>query len=178
MPAGPTLRIVTTVVLLTVLALAAALDVRTRRIPNVLTVGALLAALALQTPAGGTAVLGGLGGAALALLFVVPFFLLGALGGGDAKLIVAAGAFLGPAEVPGALGVTALAGGVLAIAAAVRAGALVPMLRSSAALAARAMTLGRSGSTAPAPVSNTLSVPYGVAIAIGVATWWLGRGLA
>src|SRR5215470_1280449 len=76
---------------------ACATDLRTRRIPNVLTFGAALAGLMFQFATGGV---GALGQAALgwllgALVFLIPFAL-GGMGGGDVKLLAALGAWLGP----------------------------------------------------------------------------------
>lgn len=68
--------------------IAAAWDWRTRTIPNWLTIPVLLAGLALNR-------LDGLYGAGAALLVQVPFFVIGMIGGGDVKLMAAAGALLG-----------------------------------------------------------------------------------
>ena len=105
-----------------ILALAVAVaacitDVRTRRIPNVLTVGAAIAALGVGATTGGftgatTAVSGWLVGAAV---FFIPFALRG-LGAGDVKLMAALGAWLGPADALWLAVHTALAGGIVALA--------------------------------------------------------------
>lgn len=99
------------------LVIAAAWDLRTRRIPDVVTVPLALAGLAAALVERGWAGAGWslLGMLAPALLLALP---LGAgwLGGGDVKLLMAAGAWLGPW---GALGVTALGsvlGGLVAAA--------------------------------------------------------------
>lgn len=72
---------------------AALVDVRTRRIPNVLTFGAALAALvfhiATQGLPGATTAIGGW--AVAAALFFAPFAL-GGMGAGDVKLVAALGA--------------------------------------------------------------------------------------
>ena len=85
---------------LTIASLACVTDLRTRRIPNVLTFGAALAGLLYQFVSGG---IDGLGHAALgwlvgAVIFILPFAL-GGLGGGDVKLLAALGAWLGPGDV-------------------------------------------------------------------------------
>src|SRR5215470_8397126 len=95
---------------------ACATDLRTRRIPNVLTFGAALAGLMFQFATGGV---GALGQAALgwllgALVFLLPFAL-GGLGGGDVKLLAALGAWLGPADAVWLVLYTGIAGAVMAV---------------------------------------------------------------
>lgn len=95
--------------------LAAAVDVKTRRIPNVLTASAL--ALALTAAAIGgqgiEAVLGAL--AALAVGLVLHLLARGAFGLGDVKLMAGAGAMAGLAHVADFLLAMAFAGGALAL---------------------------------------------------------------
>jgi len=91
-------------------------DLKSRRIPNVLTFGAAVGALAFQ---GMTAGWSGLGTAAagwlVGLVIFLPFFALRGIGGGDVKLVAALGAWLGP-ESALWLGLwSALAGGPLAL---------------------------------------------------------------
>jgi len=102
---------------LTIASIACVTDLRTRRIPNVLTFGAALAGLLYQFVNGG---IDGLGNGALgwlvgALIFVLPFAL-GGLGGGDVKLLAALGAWLGPENVLWLSLYTGVAGGVMALA--------------------------------------------------------------
>ena len=98
-------------------------DLRSRRIPNVLTFGAAAAGIAFHAAVPGgesvtSALLGWLVGVAI---FFVPFAL-GGLGGGDVKLLGAIGAWLGPAGIMWAALYAGVAGGVLAIVAAVASG--------------------------------------------------------
>ena len=100
-------------------------DLRSRRIPNVLTFGAAGAALVYGAVTGGWT---GLGNAALgwligALAFIVPFAL-GGLGGGDVKLLAAIGAWLGPAGAIWVALYAGVAGGVMAIGVALATGYL------------------------------------------------------
>ena len=95
---------------------AAACDLRTRRIPNLLTFGAAGTGLIYHLIWGG---FGGFGHSAAgwfvgALVFVVPFALRG-LGGGDVKLLAALGAWIGPSEVVWLALYTGVAGGAMAI---------------------------------------------------------------
>jgi prepilin peptidase CpaA len=98
-------------------ALAACIcDLRTRRIPNLLTLGAAGAGFAYHLWSGGAGALGlsVLGWLIGLLVFIVPFAL-GGLGGGDVKLVAALGAWIGPAEAIWLTVYTAIAGGVAAI---------------------------------------------------------------
>ena len=91
-------------------------DVRTRRIPNVLTLSAAVAGLLYHLATSG---LGGLQTAAagwlLGLLLLLPYFALGGMGGGDVKLVAALGAWLGPWETFWLAMYAGIAGGVLGL---------------------------------------------------------------
>ncbi len=91
-------------------------DLRTRRIPQVLTLGGAAAGLVFHLVNGGwSAGASSVAGWALAIaMFLLPFAL-GGLGAGDVKLLGALGAWLGPSEAIW-LGIyTGVAGGVIAI---------------------------------------------------------------
>lgn len=165
--------LVTPAVLLLLLGVAAWQDLRSFRIPNWLTFGgaALGLALSLLLPAG-PGLAASLGGWALGLLILLPFYALGAMGAGDVKLLAMAGAFTGPAGVL-ALGLYSMvAGGVLALVVAVGGGRLRATLHNLQGLAAGApLTVpeGQSGAGAGG------RLPYGVAILGGGIAWWLLR---
>ena len=161
-----------TAALVTLLVLSAALDLRTRRIPNVLTVSGFMIALALRSAVGGGAVLDGLQGAGIALLVVLPFFALGALGGGDLKLLVAVGAFMGPRQFLYALLATALVGVVLAVGESIRRGALGSLVINTYSLGTHILTGGRSGHRSTVASPGAVTVPYGLAIALGSLSVW------
>lgn len=106
-----------------VAVLACVWDIRTRRLPNVLTFSAMAAGLAYHGVASGPGgLLGSLAGLALGLVLFFPFFALGGLGAGDVKLLGALGAWLGAPAVVYVAFYAALAGGALAILAIVRHG--------------------------------------------------------
>jgi prepilin peptidase CpaA len=104
------------VVVIAVALTAVAFDVRTRRIPNYLTLGAAGAALVYGFASGGFA---GLGHPALGWLLggviFFPFFALGGMGAGDVKLLAALGAWLGPAEAAWLALFASIAGGAVAV---------------------------------------------------------------
>lgn len=127
--------VLVSVVVIAVGLAACIVDVRTQRIPNVLTFGAALGGLVIQILASGldgalTAASGWLVGA---LLFL-PFFALGGMGGGDVKLLAALGAWLGPREVLWLAAYSAIAGGVLGVIVAVARGYLLTALRNMLAM--------------------------------------------
>jgi prepilin peptidase CpaA len=100
-----------------VLILACITDLRTRRIPNVLTFSAIAAALLYHAAIGGLNAAGwSLAGCLLGALLFFPMFALRGMGAGDVKLLAAVGAWLGPSQVAIVALVSSLAGGVIAIA--------------------------------------------------------------
>lgn len=122
-------------VALAIAAVAAAWDLKTRRLPNVLTFGAALAGVVFHTATAGWNGLGlALAGWVVGAAIFFPVFALGAMGAGDVKLLGALGAWLGPAAVVWVGLYTAIAGGVLALVVAVFAGYLLEALRNVAAL--------------------------------------------
>ena len=110
---------------LVVAAIACVVDLRTRRIPNVLTFGAAAAAvcfhIATRGVDGGVASVSGLV-VGVALLFVP--FALGSMGAGDVKLLGALGAWLGPGDTVWLALYTGVAGGVFGLVVAARYGYL------------------------------------------------------
>jgi prepilin peptidase CpaA len=99
-----------------VLLLACITDLRTRRIPNALTLSAIVSALVFHAVTGGLSAAGGsLAGCFVGALLFFPMFALRGMGAGDVKLLAAVGAWLGPSEVAIAALATSIAGGVIAI---------------------------------------------------------------
>jgi prepilin peptidase CpaA len=91
-------------------------DLRSRRIPNALTLGGAVLGLLLHVWAGGSQ---GVGGAAmgwsLGLLLLLPGYLLRFTSAGDVKLLAAVGAFLGPQAVLAAGAASIAAGAMVGI---------------------------------------------------------------
>jgi prepilin peptidase CpaA len=153
------------------LTAAVVTDVRTRRIPNVLT-GALAGAGfgiafggGLVTPA--QAALGLLVG----LVIMLPGHVIGATGAGDVKLMAAIGTLVGPGLIVRVFLYTAVAGGVFALAVAARRGVLATTLMGTRQLV-----------TAPMEARHVVESPsranrfaYGPAIAVGTLAAMLLR---
>jgi prepilin peptidase CpaA len=164
----------------TVAAVAGAIvDVKSRRIPNLLTGPAILAGLVLHAATGGwhglwTSLLAGL---ICGVVFLF-FYVAGGMGAGDVKLMIAVGVLGGLPHIAYLLALTAIAGGVMGLVLALSRGRLKQTLANVGALAQHHTSAG----IAPHPEMNVrnasmLRLPYGLAIAAGCcATLWLQRG--
>jgi prepilin peptidase CpaA len=149
-------------------------DIRSRRIPNSLTLGGAALGLLLQAGLGGLEGLGtAAAGWALGLGLFLPGYLLRFTAAGDVKLLAAVGVFLGP---EGALvaGATSLAAGtLLAVPAVALAGGLrglrSPWQRYGVMLRCL-VTTGRVAYVRPA-ADEVMGqrFPFAVAIALGTA---------
>jgi prepilin peptidase CpaA len=163
-------------VAISVLMLAAAYcDVRTRRIPNALTLLGFAVAIALRATAGLGAGIDGVTGAILAFVLCLPFFVLGVLGGGDAKLLMVLGAFTGPRDLLMAMLLIASIGGIIGAVGALRKGILLPVLYNCGDIIKHWATFGRRGSNRSLATTGALAIPYGVAIALGSLVWWFAQ---
>ena len=160
--------------LILVLALAVREDLATHRIPNALSLGALLLGVALQSINGGLSGFGwSVAGAAVGLASLMPLYMAKGMGAGDVKLMMAAGAFLGPLNALVAALLSLVAGSLLAV--------LVVAWRLVSLPAVPAMSgVGNSGSSklrSALAQATAERFPYAAAIAAGVViTLWL-RGL-
>ena len=96
--------------------ISAITDLYSRRIPNPVIVAGFIAGVALNTWLGGWGgLLHSLSGFGLAILIYVPLFILRAMGGGDVKLMAAAGAIVGPSDWFTLFIFASLAGGAIAL---------------------------------------------------------------
>jgi prepilin peptidase CpaA len=150
----------------------AAIDLCTRRVPNLLTVG--LAVVGVTFAACGISGLtlgASLAGLALGLALMLPGHMIGATGAGDVKLFAAAGAFIGPSHIAIAFLYTALAGGVMAIVISLWRRRLQQTLGDTARLIATA------AANAPAIESPLANNRFAYAPAIAVGTMLAALGL-
>jgi prepilin peptidase CpaA len=168
-----------------VLAAAASVDLRQRRIPNWMTLGLIVTGLAqslidgrLATPA--VSMLGLAAG--FSLLFVL--FALGAVGAGDVKLMAGVGAWLGPVLVLQVFAVGAVMGMCIVLGQSFRQGRLRTLFRNSAVLAINLIHIQELGvqhvtETGQSNQSVDKPLPYAVpillaAIAVVLNAWGAG----
>lgn len=91
-------------------------DLRSRKIPNLLTFGGAICAVGFHLVVGGPwSAATSVGGWLLGVLLFAPVFAVGGLGAGDVKLLGALGAWIGPGRVLYLALFTAMAGGVMAL---------------------------------------------------------------
>jgi len=144
-------------------------DIRTRRIPNVLSGGVAVAGIVLNVLFAGWcglshSLVGAVAGAAV--LFVP--FALGGIGGGDVKMAAAVGALLGPSLVLAMLAIGMMTGGVITMAQLALLGRLREKLASTGwMMAAAASTRSLAPLKMPASDPRAVSLPYSVPLGIG-----------
>lgn len=172
--------------LFALLLLAAAIDARSRRIPNWLTGSLMLCGLAqsftaLHTVSPTASFLGLLAGFALML----GQFALGGLGGGDVKLLMGVGAWVGPLPLLGVFMAASLVGLVIVITQAIWQGRMQQLIRNSALVAVNLAHLKEVGieharATGQSCRSIDRPLPYAVPVLVGTllvaAAPWFLRG--
>jgi prepilin peptidase CpaA len=159
------------IVVLAAGVIASWIDLRSRRVPNLLTMPLACAGLLLAaTGASGLTLTDSLFGLAVGLGVMLPLHILGGTGAGDVKLMAAFGAFLGPAGVIHAFIRMAIVGGVIALGVAAQRGRLRETLNGTALLVARVD--GVAAAIEHPAINNKF--PYAPAVAIGAALVALG----
>jgi len=157
---------------------AGVLDWRYRRIPNWLTVSGFAAGVAVNTILyRWQGMKAALLGTALGLGLLLPFVLLRSLGAGDWKLTGALGACLGPRQLLSVLFGTILVAGVMALALVVWKGRLKRTLWNIAHLLAALVSLRMPGSEVSLDDPQSTKIPFGVAMALTVLFYGMGRAL-
>jgi prepilin peptidase CpaA len=163
-----------------VLAAAAGFtDLRSRRIPNWLTVPALLSGVAANTYLSGWSGLkASLLGAAIGLALLLPFVLLRSLGAGDWKLAGALGAFAGAGLLVELLLASILVAGIMAVVLVIYKGRTRQTIRNIGHILISLVTFRLPGERVSLDNPDSLKVPYGVALAFTVILygilWKLG----
>ena len=170
-------------VLLLLLAVAAVTDYRTFKIPNLLTGGGILFALAYNTmvrPAMHTDWTWAPTGMLVGFGAMLPMYALRIMGAGDVKLMAMVGAFLGAAATVTALLFCVVTAGVAALAWAVSHRLLRPMLANVNTILSgmlwSSVASGRPQFQPGAPPSVG-KLAYGVSIAVGTALYLVANQL-
>jgi prepilin peptidase CpaA len=153
-------------------------DLRSRRIPNWLTVPGFLAGVALNSAFNGWSGLkDSLLGALLGLALLLPFVLLRSLGAGDWKLAGALGAFAGPGALADLLIGSVFVAGVMAVMLVIYKGRLRQTMTNIGHILVSLVTFRLPGTRVSLDNPDSLKVPYGVALALtavgyaGVSLW-------
>ena len=155
--------------LLTVVLLTAVVtDLRARRIPNWLTFPTMLLGVVLHAGQQGMQGMAfSVAGAAVGMGLLIAPYLAGGMGAGDAKLMGAVGALLGPKMVLAAFLCTGIVGGVYALVLIVQKGSLRRFLSQCwTFLTLVVLTRRLSGLSRPS-AGNCPRMRYGLAIALG-----------
>ena len=151
-------------------------DLRSRRIPNWLTVPGLLIGVAANTVLGGwTGLKTSLLGAAVGLALLLPFVLLRSLGAGDWKLAGALGAFAGPGMLVDLLVASVFVAGLMAVALVIYKGRVRQTLRNIGHILISLVTFRLPGAQVSLDNPESLKVPYGVALAFTVVLYGILR---
>ena len=166
-----------TAVLIALLVVAAVIDYRTLKIPNLITGGGILFALvycALYPPVRHIGWVWAPAGMLLGFVALLPMYALRIMGAGDVKLMAMVGAFLGPGATVDALLSSLLFAGVAALVVAARQGATLRMLGNVRTILRgmfwSAIAAGPAG-TAPAPIASVGKLAFGVSIAAGTISY-------
>jgi prepilin peptidase CpaA len=151
---------------------AAATDLRSRRVPNWLTVPGLLIGITANTWfSGWSGLKGSLQGAVVGLALLLPFVLLRSLGAGDWKLAGALGAFTGPSILVDLLLGSVLVAGVMAMALVIYKRRTRETMHNIGHILVSLVTFRLPGERVSLDNPESLKVPYGVALAFTVVLY-------
>jgi prepilin peptidase CpaA len=147
-------------------------DLRSRRIPNWITVPALILGIALKSLASGwPGTRAALFGAALGFALLLPFALVRGIGMGDLKLVTAMGAFLGPHALITVLIFTIFLNGLIALGMIARQHRILQTLRNLGHMLGAFFSLHLPGSELTIDNPELVKVPFGVAFALAVVLY-------
>jgi prepilin peptidase CpaA len=145
-------------------------DIRTRRIPNYLTLGTAVAGLVYNFIGQGLpGLVSGILGMLLGFACLILLYLWGGMGAGDVKALAALGAWLGPQFTVFLFCYMGIAGGVIAVGYLVWQGNLWEKIKQGWTFLFNLMLSRPAGPPRPpSPGHLTEGIPYGVAIAVGM----------
>jgi prepilin peptidase CpaA len=145
-------------------------DLKTRRIPNYLTLATALGGLAYNAMSHGLhGLTDGILGMLLGFAFLILPYILGGMGAGDVKALAALGAWLGPRLTLYLFCYMGLAGGVIALGYLAWTGLLWEKIRRGGIFLVNLILCRPHGlASPPSQARLTPGIPYGVAIAVGM----------
>ncbi len=153
---------------------AAVQDLHSRRIPNVLTFALVLCGIAQSFGAAGTvSPAQSLLGLAVGFTLTFALFAIGALGGGDVKLLAGVGAWLGPVMALSVFAVAAIVGMVIVLGQALVQGRVAMLFRNTAVVGINLMHLREVGiehAAATGLTCRTVDRPLPYAVPVLIAT--------
>ena len=162
----------TLIVLALTMAIAVYVELKENRIPNWLTFSGMVLGLAISYLQGKAFLWSSLGGFAIGFGFLFMFYIFGGVGGGDVKLMGAAGALMGAQLIKPALFYTAAIGAFMAL--------MMVIWRKDFWLRLKGGLFGlafwRKAAAPVAVPASPIIVPYGVAIAGGCLVALLIKG--
>ena len=164
-----------------VLVEAAIIDGKQLRVPNWLTFhlalgGLVYAAWTARVPG----LLWSLEGAALGLALLLPLYAIGGMGAGDVKLLAGVGAWVGPAVILGAFGVSAIVGGLMAVIMIAWSGEYIRHLALFQTIGHEILSVrdpAKLSAIAAERKPRMMLLPYGIPIAVGSIAYFAWAGL-
>ncbi len=155
---------------------AVASDVRSHRVPNLLTMPAFICALIAAPWIGASAgMTDTLIGAALGFALLIGPYALGGVGAGDVKALMALGAWVGAATILGATAWAMIAAATFGITSLALNGELLGFAKRWGRIAMGMLTLRRNVYEPPVAGSHAAGgIPFAAALAVGLAVQFYG----
>lgn len=155
-------------------------DVKSRVIPNKIVFSGALIGLTLHTvlplgsglfntPFGSLGILNSIAGLCVGLIILLPFYALGVIGAGDAKLLSMIGAFIGPQAIIKVALFSFIAGGLLALFVALWKGVLRQVFKNLSNMLTQIFmhTVLGEGLRIDTPAVSSVKLAYAIAISAG-----------
>jgi prepilin peptidase CpaA len=164
-----------------VLVLAAIIDGLKLKVPNWLTFPLILSGWSYSLAfLGSEGLAWSLLGTAVGLALLLPAYSIGGMGAGDVKLLAGVGAWIYATDTLGAFAISAVVGGVLAVAMVACSGSWRKHLACFRIIATEIMTIRdaeRLAALAAERKTSMMLLPYGIPITIGTITYFAWNGM-
>ncbi len=164
-----------------ILVLAAVIDGRQLRVPNWLTFPLILSGWIYHLTGGGLeGLVASLLGTAAGLALLLPAYAIGGMGAGDVKLLAGVGAWVHAVHTLGAFAISALVGGVLAVALVLLNSHWRKHWDSFCVIVTEILTIRdpeQLARLAAQRKSSMLLLPYGIPLMIGTIAYFAWQGM-